>query len=247
MLDDRAVLDGERVGEREHVLVEGRVMRVRHRRRDDARGRRGHERLDEAPGRVGEDARELGAFGIDEAAIEIADVAGGLRRVQQAHHRAREVGDLQREEALELHDVAHDRPRAGAAEAAHAVLHVREKALAWLLAVVTDIDAGAELTRDDVAGRGLDLARERRRIDRFAPAQPHQHLEQRRATRQAAGMRREDALVTALHRRPPCRSRDRRRDGASPRSRSRRAATRPDCVPARSTPESRAAARTPPE
>ena len=87
-----------------------------------------------------------------------------------------------------MDDVAHDRPLADAAEAAHAVLHVGEEALARLLAVVADVDAGLELAGDDVPRRLLDRRGEGGRVDRLAPALAHEQLQQRPDC--AAGCRR---------------------------------------------------------
>ena len=55
-----------------------------------------------------------------------------------------------------------------AAEAAQPVAHVGDEALASLLAVVADVDAGGELLRDGVAGRRLDRRRQRAGVDRLA-------------------------------------------------------------------------------
>ena len=51
----------------------------------------------------------------------------------------------------------------GAAEAAQPMLHVGEEALARLLAVVADVDAGGELARDDMPRRVLDRGAPARR------------------------------------------------------------------------------------
>jgi len=94
---------------------------------------------------------------------------------------------------------AHDRALALAAEAAHARTHVREKALARLLAVVADVDAGGELLRHRVLGRRAHLAGESRPIDRLAVARACEELDQGLRPRQAAGVGGEDAGLAAAH------------------------------------------------
>jgi len=79
------------------------------------------------------------------------------------------------------------------------MLHVGEEALARLFAVVSDVDAGGELLRDDVTRRGLDSGGQSHLVHRFASARADEELDQRRRARQAAGVGRQDAMVAALH------------------------------------------------
>ncbi len=102
-------------------------------------------------------------------------------------------------EARILDDVAHDRPVALPAESAHAVLHVGEEALARLLAVVADVDAGRELAVDHAPSRLLDRAAKRRGVDRLAARQPREHLDQRLRPRQASRVGGEDSRLAREH------------------------------------------------
>ena len=107
---------------------------------------------------------------LERAGIDVAHLALRARRREQVHALALEVGELLRQEGREVHDVAHGRALARPAEAAHAFAHVREEALARLLAVVADVDAAGELLRHGVAGGGLDRALELGRVHRLAAA-----------------------------------------------------------------------------
>jgi hypothetical protein len=80
------------------------------------------------------------------------------------------------------------------------MLHVQEKALALLLAVVADVDPGVELSGDHLP-QGLLAGRfELRRIDRLALGAAHVQADQLGRPRQAAGVRGENPLLALLHR-----------------------------------------------
>src|SRR6185436_1583941 len=113
---------------------------------------RGHERLDE---RASPEALEGGHVALERCPVNVRDRPLGARRGHEVHHRAAEVRHLELEEARVPDDVLHRRTPALPGEAAHAMLQVREEALAWLLAVVADVDTGGALARDDLAGRLL--------------------------------------------------------------------------------------------
>ena len=81
------------------------------------------------------------------------------------------------------------------AEAAQAMLHVGEEALARLLAVVADVDAGCELAFDHVAGGRLGGPRQGIGVVRLATALPDEQLEQ------AGGRGRLPAWVVRIRRR----------------------------------------------
>ena len=81
-----------------------------------------------------------------------------------------------------------------AAEAAHALADIEEERLALLLAVVADIDAGGDLLAHHVARRRLAQRVELRFVDRLARARGAHKRGQSRRTRQAAGMRGQDAV-----------------------------------------------------
>ena len=99
-----------------------------------------------------------------------------------------------------MDDVAHHGPLAGAAKAAHAVLHVGEEALARLLAVVADVDAGLELACHDVACRFLDGGGKGSGINVLAAVLAHEQLEERWAARQAKNFAESDRLRDELQR-----------------------------------------------
>ena len=80
-----------------------------------------------------------------------------------------------------------------AAEPAHAVLHVGEEALARLLAVVSDVDAGRELAIDHTASRLLDRTAERAGVDPLAAREPREHFDECLGSRKASRVGREDS------------------------------------------------------
>src|SRR6185369_17313840 len=79
-----------------------------------------------------------------------------------------------------------------------------------LLAVVADVDAGRELSLDDVADGGLGLALELARVDGLAGVLADEQVAQRRRPRNAADVGHEDSVVAPLHQRtiPACRGRN---------------------------------------
>ena len=82
-----------------------------------------------------------------------------------------------------------------AAEARHALRHIGLEADALLLAVVADVDTGLLLLGDHMAHRLLHRGIQLRLVVAFAGLAPHQKLAQRRAARQAADMRGQDAVT----------------------------------------------------
>ena len=80
---------------------------------------------------------------------------------------------------------------------------MQEKAFALLLAVIGDVDFGLGLLVDDPAQRLLAEPVEFARIDRFAAGAAHMQPGQFRRTRQAAGVRRQNAVFAAAHGRLP--------------------------------------------
>src|SRR4051794_12273043 len=77
-------------------------------------------------------------------------------------------------------------------------LRTEKESLALLLAVVADIDAGFLLSAYDVVQRRASCRGELR-IDRFAAILPQVETDQLHRSRQAAGMRGEDAGLAGLH------------------------------------------------
>ncbi len=147
-------------------------------------------------------ASELGAFGLDRAAAEIADFGDRLGRAHVADRLA--GGELLFHDPAE-HRVA-QRIGAGAAlprsaKPAHAVADVQKEAFALLLAIVGDIDAGCGLLGDDAAQGLVAEPVDLRRIDRFAARSANIELGQLGRARQAAGMSGQDAVFAAAHRR----------------------------------------------
>jgi hypothetical protein len=194
----RLVLGAQRLGDRADVRGERPVVRVRHRAGHDAGRRHRPEGLVKALAARARDRREAREVGVEGVAALVADGADGLRRGHQAH-RAAVVRQHQLEEVRMLGEIAHQGPRAPAAEAAHAVADIGEEALARLLAVVADVHAAGELLRDRALGGRAHRSLERRPLDRFAAARAQEELHQRARTREAPGVSRQDARVAAPH------------------------------------------------
>src|SRR5215469_15462123 len=192
------VLDTQRIGKREHVFLEAVVVSILHRRRDDARRRRGHERLRERHSRFCQHALEVGAFALEWLAILVANLAHRHRRVHQIDHLPISEPHLLQIRWV-LHDIAHQLPLAAPAEPAHPVMVVGEETLAWLLAVVADIDTRLELLCYDPAGRLLDLALEFRGVDLLAAVSSHKQVLEPGGAGQAAGVGGQDTLFAAQH------------------------------------------------
>src|SRR4029079_18163140 len=81
----------------------------------------------------------------------------------------------------------------------HAVRHVREEALPRLLSVVPDVDPGLDLVRDAHRGRVGDRALELVGIDGLAATTASVQFCERRRTRQAARVRRQEAALARAH------------------------------------------------
>ena len=131
--------------------------------------------------------------------VDVLHLADRFGRAHQRDGLARlKSGNLQLEERRERGHVAHERPVALAAEAAQAVLDVGEEALARLLAVVADVDAGVTLLRmtSSVAASTCAASALASTGSRLLRAT---NTRRARRARQAAGMRGEDARVAALH------------------------------------------------
>jgi hypothetical protein len=199
--DDRLVLDPERVRERIEVGVLGIVVLVLDRGGDDARRGRGQERLDETAVRGIERRLEVVAFGVDCGRIEVAHRADRLGRVH--------VADRGPARELLLHHALEDRvaggvaarpPLPGAPEAAHPMLHVQEKALALLLAVVADVDPGGDLLGHDPAQRLPACFCKLSRVDRLALRAAHVQPDQLGRPRQTAGVGGQNPLLAPPHR-----------------------------------------------
>ena len=98
-----------------------------------------------------------------------------------------------------VEEVAHQRALTRSAEAGHPVPNVGEEALSPLLAVVANVDAGLELSRDH-RGRGLfHGATELVDVNVFATAATSVQLRKRGRPGEAARMRREDPRLARAH------------------------------------------------
>ena len=78
--------------------------------------------------------------------------------------------------------------------------HIKEERLTLLLAVVGNVDAGGDLLRHHLPHRRLALSVKLRGIDGLATRAAHIKRCQRRRTRQAAGVRRQNAILATQHR-----------------------------------------------
>jgi hypothetical protein len=79
------------------------------------------------------------------------------------------------------------------------MLHVKEEALALLLAVVADVDPGVELFGDHLAERVAASRGEFGGIDRLAARAAHVQPDQLGRPRQAAGVRGQDPFIAPAH------------------------------------------------
>ncbi len=201
-IDDRLVFLLEGGADIVEIGLLGLVMLVLHRAGDDAGRGCGQERLGEMrPGLI-ECRAEIGAFGLDPAAAEIAH---RVDRLGRPHIADRLAGG-----ELFFHDPFEDRiaQRVGAgaalprpAKPAHAVADVQEKTLALLFAVVADVDARRGLLADNPAQCLLSQPVELCRIDQFAARPGYMEPGQLRRSRQAAGVGRQNPFIAAAHRR----------------------------------------------
>ncbi len=84
-------------------------------------------------------------------------------------------------------------------DAGQAFVDVGNKADAAHLAIGDDVDAGIGLTPHGLGDGALDARRERRLVDRLAALLPQDHRPQIVGPRQAADMRRQNAIGAAFH------------------------------------------------
>ena len=179
-------------------------MLVAHDRGDDAGRGRGEERLDIFAVVRRQGGAKLRAFLFDQTGIGVCDGADRLRHAD-AHRDCVLAGHACLKVALELRivfDVGRRRAVAGAAQTCEAVAQIEHEALAALLAIVDDVDAGFDLLRDDGVDGGAAARFKRGCVEGFAARALHVKLGQGGGPRQAAGMRGQDAILTELHCRP---------------------------------------------
>src|SRR4029077_19400738 len=105
---------------------------------------------------------------------------------------------LRLEERIALGVAARPAPPAPA-DPAHAVAEIEKEGFALLLAIVADVDAGLDLLVDDSTERRLAEPVELGPVDRAAAGALDIEMGQFGRARQAAGMRRQDALIAPLH------------------------------------------------
>src|SRR5262249_4861219 len=98
-----------------------------------------------------------------------------------------------------LYLIARLRPLRFPTEPGQAARHVGLEGDPRLLAVIAYVYTGLHLSRNDVPGRALDLARKRGSIDRLTGLVPDQQVGQRLVARQAADVGRQDAIGTLEH------------------------------------------------
>ena len=79
------------------------------------------------------------------------------------------------------------------------MLHVEEKAIALLLAVVQHIDARVDLARHRIQHGGMTLRGEQCFVDTLAPGPLRIELDERGGAGQAAGVRGQDSFRAFLH------------------------------------------------
>ena len=98
-----------------------------------------------------------------------------------------------------LGEIAHQRSLAAVAEAGHAMLHVRDEALARLLPVVADVDTDVALRRDARTRRVGHRRFELGIVDRLASASATVELGERLRAGEAAGVGDQDAALAREH------------------------------------------------
>ncbi len=107
------------------------------------------------------------------------------------HHEVEEVGMVEQ--------VLHEGTLARTTEPGHPVLDVGDEALACLLAVVADVDAGLHLRGDHLGGGLLHRPLQLGRVDVLAPAAPAVQLGQGAGPGQAPGVGGEEPLLAVQH------------------------------------------------
>ncbi len=194
-LDDRPVLDRQRLAQRVDVVAQIGVVLVLHRRRDNPGRRRGHERACRRLSQTVNMAPQPRALVFDRHRILVGDIAHGLRRGHQTDAlagRSHAQDELQKIRIVQ--HVAHRHPRPAPAEPGHAMLHIGEEALTPHFTVVENIDPGLHLPSDDMRRRRLDLLAQARRVDLFPTRLRRKHRNESLRPRQAAGVRGQQSL-----------------------------------------------------
>src|SRR6516162_4659258 len=121
--------------------------------------------------------------------VHFADLAKAL------HHSLGELGILDEFPTV--------RPFRDAPEAAHPLSDVGLEPNASLFAVIDDIDAGFRLLLQNVQDPQADVGLQCAVVDRLAGLLVDQHLTERLAARDAAGMRRQNSVRARMHLAPP--------------------------------------------
>jgi hypothetical protein len=193
----RLVLVPHGLGDREQVLLVAAVVLVAEEQRDDA-GRGGGEEPFLGAG-ARQRRAEVGGIGEGGGRITHRDRTRAGRRLAArapgvAEHAAGHAGKIDEVPVLQR--------MAGPTEAGQAVLRVgRVRRLAHLT-VVHDVEAGFGLLANDLGHRGPDAGGQRGGVDRHPLFLGEHRPDEIFRTRQAAGMRREEALGAAPHAQP---------------------------------------------
>ena len=201
-VDDPAILDLHLARDRIEIVLMRRVVRVQHRRRDDARRRRVHEQLAEAGFHRRRQPLVARDLAVDRGRVAIFQLADRLRRVE---HLAvvRNARQHPLRELRELDEFPAEGPLRHAAEPVHALRDVGLEADTRLLAVIGAVDADLGFFREHVRDARIHERIEPGLVHRLALFLVEEHGAERLAARDAAGMRRQDAVDTMLHRGPP--------------------------------------------
>ena len=141
---DQLVLLAHLARQREDIGLVAVVVRVQHRRGDDAGRRRRHEGIGRRRRQVVQRRSKHAALFLGRREIVVGDLGDRLRRVRHLAAPGKTLAML-RGKGGEVGVVARPRPRRFAAEAAHALRHVGLEADARLLAVVDDVHAAGDL------------------------------------------------------------------------------------------------------
>src|SRR6516162_8883986 len=134
--------------------------------------------------------------------VPVLDIGDCLGRIEHFADLAKALHHSLGESGI-LDEFPTVRPFRDAPEAAHPLSDVGLEPNASLFAVIDDIDAGFRLLLQNVQDPQADVGLECAAVDRLAGLLVDQHLTERLAARDAAGMRRQNSVRADIHLAPP--------------------------------------------
>ena len=151
-----------------------------------------------AKGAAGGAGLEAGDLLLDVLGVEIAHLGDRLRRIRDLGALG-EAAQEHLDQLGHLLEVLADLALGFPAEARHALGDVGLEADPLLLAVVADVDAGGHLGGNRAAHGAVHLGGQAGRIDGLAGFAADEQVGQHLVARQAADVRRQDAVLAADH------------------------------------------------